>query len=826
MKARVVTAIVCALAAGAVALAAADLPERYEKWLHDVGPLMNKAERKTFLKLDKDHQRDAFIERFWAERDPVPQTQINEFRIRYERQLEEALQLYERLNDDRAVAHALNGPPTSVMETDCGVLTWPLELWTYDYSAAARGRVQVIFYQNNSAGPFRLWSPADGHSVLLMTLNPATTPDEQRVAFHTVLRKYCTELSDVVDALLYTFRLVEIDRGWSSTQVLGAPGTDDPEWASSFHAFSTDVADDAAPLTASFDVGFPGAHQSRTRVEATLSVPVEEAALSGEADQGSYNFQLIGEVMREEVLFESFRYRFDVLAAQLQSDAIALSFERLLRPASYRWIVKLEDVNGQTVFREEFDVSVPRVDGSEPSAFEEADGTGATDEVAAGEVSISLSEPPEEILSGPVRFTAAVTGEGVTKVRFMLDGKPLLSKTRPPYSVDFDLGSRPDSHTVRVVALGAGGEELATDELLVNPGKQSFIVSLAEPREGAMAAGSVRTRADVIVPEGQVLDRVEFFVGDRREATLYQEPFTQTVQVEAGELGYLRVVAYLEDGSESEDWVIVNAPDFGESVEVRLVELYAAVLDGSGRPVQDLVIDDFEVQENGSDQQVVRFEHLRDLPLYAGLMIDTSASMAESFEEVSRMGRTFLEESIRPKDRAAVITFSEQPRLAAAFTNELPTLFSALGGLKAERGTALWDSLVFAIDYFRGIRGQRALVLLSDGEDRRSTQTFEDALQFAQGTGVTVYTVGLESEVRRVGKTRLTRLAEQTGGRAFYIRSIDKLAEVYSQIQADLRSRYLLTYQSTNTGGEDFRAIEVEVSGRDLEVRTLRGYFP
>jgi len=78
----------------------------------------------------------------------------------------------------------------------------------------------------------------------------------------------------------------------------------------------------------------------------------------------------------------------------------------------------------------------------------------------------------------------------------------------------------------------------------------------------------------------------------------------------------------------------------------------------------------------------------------------------------------------------------------------------------------------------------------------------------------------------RNGRGHLTRLAEGTGGRAFFLRSVDGLSDAYAQIQRDLRSRYLLTYQSSAAGGDGFRSIEVEVADRDLEVRTLRGYFP
>jgi VWFA-related protein len=812
-----------ALAAVAVA-AAAPLAEKYERWLDEVEPLITKPERKAFRALDKDYQRDAFIERFWAARDPVPETQQNEFKGRYYARREEALELFDSMADDRARVYSLNGPPTARKETDCGVFTWPLEIWQYSYSERVGSRVDVVFYKRFGGGPFRLWNPAEGYSALVPSVHGNQTPDDQRRDFQQQMLAHCAEVWDDVEAMLYLFRRIELEHGIPSLTAAAPPLPEDAEWPGSFRAYSTDVEEGAAPLDAELKLAFPGVHQSRTRIEATLSVPVEAATPAGAGDTQSYNFEVTGEVLRDEELFESFRYRFDVPGGRLQSGVIALDFERALRAGDYVWVVKLVDLNGGGVFRREQAVTVPSLGveaAPEPGAAEVAATAGPAD----GEVSIALGAPTDEVLSGPVRFTAAVSGDGVAKVQFLLDGTPLLSKTRPPYSVEFDLGSVPGTHAVRAIALGADGGELATDELLVNPGRQAFLVNLVEPRAGARAEGSVRVRAEVDAPEGQTLDRVEFFVGDERAATLYQAPFTQRLELPGSDLSYVRVVGYLESGGEAEDWVIVNAGDFSETVDVRLVELYAAVLDSKGAPVQALDADDFAVSENGQAQRIIRFDLLRDLPLYVGLMVDTSASMAENLDSVHRIGQAFLEESLTPRDLAAVITFSEKPRLAAAFTSELPVLASALAGLRAESGTALWDSLVYAIDYFRGVKGQRALILLSDGEDRRSQHTAQDALQFAQRAGVTVYAVGLSSGVRRTGRVQLTRLAEQTGGRSFFLDSIDELTQAYAQIQNDLRTRYLLTYQSS-LDGPGFRAIDVEVPGRRVEVRTLRGYFP
>ncbi len=281
-------------------------------------------------------------------------------------------------------------------------------------------------------------------------------------------------------------RGVELENGAGAIRAIAAPRSQDPEWTSSFHAFSTEVDASAEPLPARLELAFPGPYQSRTRVEGTLSVPATAAAPVGEGDTASYNFQLTGEVLRGAELFESFRYRFDVPAVRLRAEEIALSFERALRPADYRWVLKLEDLNGGGVYREERDVTVPFLAG-EVSELSQAVEKGPP--AGSGAVSISLGEPGDDVLSGAVRFTAAVVGEGVAKVAFLLDGKPLLSKTRPPYSVEFNIGSVPRDHKVRAIAYGADGTELATDEMLLNPGKQSSS-SASSSHERVLAPGA------------------------------------------------------------------------------------------------------------------------------------------------------------------------------------------------------------------------------------------------------------------------------------------------------------------------------------------------
>jgi Ca-activated chloride channel family protein len=378
------------------------------------------------------------------------------------------------------------------------------------------------------------------------------------------------------------------------------------------------------------------------------------------------------------------------------------------------------------------------------------------------------------------------------------------------------------------VALDAADAVIGADEVLLNGAPHRFTVRLVEPREGA-AAAPMRVRAEVRAPSDATVDRLELFLDEAPLATLFQEPWEMLVpRIPDPAPLYLRAVATLADGTTAEDAVLL-AGDEGQrgAVEVELVEVYAAALDAQGRPVRGLSAEDFAVTEDGRRQRIDRFQHVTELPLHVALLVDTSASMEEILPDVEKAAIEFFRSTLEPRDRAAVFTFSEDTRLAAPFSNDLTTLTIALVGLRAERGTALWDSAVHALHYFQGVAGKRALLVFSDGADRGSCFRFDDALAYAQHAGVTIYAVSFGSAASGLleGRRRLARLAEATGGQAFTLTSVDELAATYDGIEEDLRSQYLLVYQSDGQG-PGFRAVEVLVRKPGVTARAMRGYIP
>ncbi|NCO68924.1 MAG: VWA domain-containing protein, partial [Acidobacteria bacterium] len=209
-----------------------------------------------------------------------------------------------------------------------------------------------------------------------------------------------------------------------------------------------------------------------------------------------------------------------------------------------------------------------------------------------------------------------------------------------------------------------------------------------------------------------------------------------------GSIGYLRALAVLADGGEAEDVRFVNAPQFLTGLQVQTVELPVTVLDKGGKPVEGMRAEDFEVREDGRPQKISHFSLRQELPIRLGLVLDTSGSMEKTLPEVQRVVLGFLKDLLRPKDRAFVMAFSDRPQLLEGFSADFPALERALIALRAARGTALYDSTVFGLFQFSGVRGRKALILLTDGEDNASRMDSDKALDYARRSGVPIFTIG------------------------------------------------------------------------------------
>jgi Ca-activated chloride channel homolog len=269
--------------------------------------------------------------------------------------------------------------------------------------------------------------------------------------------------------------------------------------------------------------------------------------------------------------------------------------------------------------------------------------------------------------------------------------------------------------------------------------------------------------------------------------------------------------------------------------DVEEVVLNATVISG-GQIVQDLKKDDFEIFEDGVKQSILSFQHT-DLPVSMGLVVDNSGSMYKKRPSVNQAAVDLVQAS-NPQDQAFVVNFSDEAFIDQDFTNDVSRLRDGLAHIDSRGGTALYDAVVASADKMAADakRPKQVLILITDGEDNASSLNLEQTIRRVQQlSGPTIYTIGLlfgdemdRGEVRRARRA-LELLSTETGGMAFFPKSISQVDQIAGEVARDIRTQYTLGYRSTKpTTVPGFRRVEVTArkGTSKLDVRTRTGYFP
>jgi Ca-activated chloride channel family protein len=269
--------------------------------------------------------------------------------------------------------------------------------------------------------------------------------------------------------------------------------------------------------------------------------------------------------------------------------------------------------------------------------------------------------------------------------------------------------------------------------------------------------------------------------------------------------------------------------------QVNEVDLVFTVTDKHGHFINNLRESDFALLDNQlAPRRVFSFTQQTDLPLRLGVLIDTSTSIRQRFHFEQKASISFLLQTLRPQtDRAFVMGFDVTPDYKQNWTNNLDLLTQGIDALHPGGGTALYDSLYSAcrdkmLDFARGqIAVRRAIVLISDGDDNQSRAYLSDAIKECQRASTIVYTVSTDtSPSRDRGDSILKKIAEATGGRAFYPRSLEDMPASFAAIQNELRSQYALVYEPADFKDDgSFRSIYLYCLNRHYKVRAMKGYF-
>ena len=272
--------------------------------------------------------------------------------------------------------------------------------------------------------------------------------------------------------------------------------------------------------------------------------------------------------------------------------------------------------------------------------------------------------------------------------------------------------------------------------------------------------------------------------------------------------------------------------DFKLSVDVDLVVLQATVRDRAGHTVMELGQKDFEVFEDGAPQKIRLFRH-EDTPVTVGLVIDHSGSMREKLPEVTAAARAFVKSS-NPNDQMFVVNFNETVSLGlpagVRFSDSAEQLGNAVWGMPAIGTTALYDAVAEALQRLRkGTSDKKVLIVISDGGDNASKATLEHALKLTEASSATIYTIGIYDALDPDKNPRvLRRLAQESGGEAFFPSQLSETVEICERIARDIRDQYTIGYSSAQPKRDsDYHKVRIVTragGAGKLSVRTRAGY--
>ncbi len=280
-------------------------------------------------------------------------------------------------------------------------------------------------------------------------------------------------------------------------------------------------------------------------------------------------------------------------------------------------------------------------------------------------------------------------------------------------------------------------------------------------------------------------------------------------------------------------------------INTELVTLNIRVIDRNNRPIDNVGQHSFHVFEDGVPQPIESFTR-EEIPISYGLAVDTSGSLRSQLQGVIDAGKTIIN-SNKPGDETFLVRFISSDKIETVqdFTPKQDLLIDALDSLYVEGGqTAIIDAVYLAADHVAEYkknddsdRRRRALILITDGEDRFSFYSQEKLFARLREADVQIYVIGFVNELDKEGGlirksprdkavNLINKLATETGGRAFMPTSLSELPQIAAEIVRDLRTQYVVSYNPTNKARDgSFRSIKVTVdesSNRDKRIALTR----
>jgi Ca-activated chloride channel homolog len=276
----------------------------------------------------------------------------------------------------------------------------------------------------------------------------------------------------------------------------------------------------------------------------------------------------------------------------------------------------------------------------------------------------------------------------------------------------------------------------------------------------------------------------------------------------------------------------LDAGGFVFKKQVEEVVLHAIVVDRENHLVTKLDRENFQVFEDGKPQTITSF-HRENVPVALGIVVDNSGSMRPKRAKLAEAALTLVEGS-QEQDKVFVVNFDDEPYLDQDFTGNVAQLRAALERTGTRGTTALYDAMVASAQHLEhgAPQQKKILLVITDGQDNASRETFADALEKLENkAGPVIYAIVLRRDGGGAVQNGepIRKICENTGGTAFFPDSLDEVRSVAETIANDIRSQYVIEYKAPDSDQpHKYRAISVQASDRagdQLRVSTRTGYY-
>ena len=265
---------------------------------------------------------------------------------------------------------------------------------------------------------------------------------------------------------------------------------------------------------------------------------------------------------------------------------------------------------------------------------------------------------------------------------------------------------------------------------------------------------------------------------------------------------------------------------FRLGVNVDLVLMYTSVFNKEGRFVTGLRQNNFLVYEDGVQQQITSFSQ-EDVPVSMGILMDLSGSMKGAKDQVHKAALAFIQAS-NPEDQVFLVGFNDQAELLQDFTSDIDEISDALDNAVVVGSTVLYDAIYLGVEKAHtGTKVKKAIIVITDGEDKDSYYKFDELISKIQESDVQVFCVGFLDQISKSNLKNVTgvlnKISEETGGKAFFPKQISEIHAIVAEIANELRIQYSIGYTSSNTARDGtFRRVKIKLVDSNVSDTTLR----